>query len=43
MKPTERLKKAEDLFSTSARTAAPTPESLHRKPSGNGDQRTSED
>lgn len=31
------------MFRTSARTAVPTAEARHRKPSGNGDQRTNED
>ncbi|MET7936884.1 hypothetical protein [Streptomyces sp. NPDC005322] len=37
------LSDLEELFTTSARTTVPTTEARHRKPSGNGDQRTSED
>jgi len=33
----------EELFTTSARTAVPTSEARHRKPSGQGDQRVNED
>ncbi|WP_274558094.1 hypothetical protein [Streptomyces spiramyceticus] len=38
-----KLRELDELFTTSARTSVPTAESRHRKPSGDGDQRTSED
>ncbi|MFJ1552730.1 hypothetical protein [Streptomyces mirabilis] len=37
------LRDLEGLFTTSARTTVPTSEARHRKPSGEGDQRTNED
>ncbi|WP_435241527.1 hypothetical protein [Streptomyces cucumeris] len=37
------LQELEKLFTTKARTTMPTTEARHRKPSGNGDQRTNED
>ncbi len=37
------LRDLEELFTTSPRTMVPTAESRHRKPSGEGDQRTCED
>ena len=38
-----KLRDLEELFTSSARTVEPTTEARHRKPSGDGDQRTSED
>ncbi|MFH8772038.1 hypothetical protein [Streptomyces sp. NPDC017958] len=39
----QQLKKADALFTTEARTSVPTAAARHRKPSGQGDQRTNED
>ncbi|WP_411147393.1 hypothetical protein [Streptomyces sp. A30] len=38
-----KLRELDEMFTTSARTAVPTAAARHRKPSGNGDQRTNED
>ncbi|MFI6686628.1 hypothetical protein [Streptomyces sp. NPDC050485] len=37
------LRELEDMFTTSAQTVEPTAEARNRKPSGEGDQRTTED
>ncbi|MGW0885410.1 hypothetical protein [Streptomyces sp. NPDC002671] len=43
MKAEEQLRNLEGLFTTAARRSVPTAEARHRKPSGQGDQRTNED